>query len=460
MSEAGFRPRVLVADDSAVQRACVRDELKSLNVEIAEAEDGIAALKMTNRFRPDLITLDIEMPVLNGYRVLDQLRSQEPTMTLPVIMISGRPSEAERLRALEAGAIEYFTKPFPRGELSVLVADVLARLAANRETRIYCIDSAENVRRQIAIRIQTHGYQCRTFADTPELIAALGEASCDVVLLDLHLPAQATYQVLDHLKREPRHQSTAVIGLTRCGVRKDLVNAFQLGVQDFIRKPFYGEELLARIDHLMEVKRFQSNLERIAAVDPLTALPNRGELNRRFDIEVARALRDKNQLGLLMVDIDHFKRINDSKGHPCGDRVLSSVARVLSDELRLTDVIGRYGGEEFLIVLPNAMPAGMLQLAERLRRAVENLRVEFGGEFLGVTVSVGGCLWRDQELAQKASRDTLVQPADSALYRAKNAGRNRVCFAESVPESVSPVELGPASRAFLTLPGSSTGTTG
>lgn len=444
MNRTNFKPKVLVVDDSQAQRESVTKELNALGVEMAEAANGIDALKVISRFRPDLVTLDIEMPILNGYRVIDQLRSQEPTMTLPVIMISGRPSEAERLRALEAGAIEYFTKPFPRGELCGLVDDVLKRIEANRETSIYCVDAAENVRRQISARLKTHGYNCSIFPQASDLTAAMAEATCDILLLDLHLPAQATYQILDYLRREPRHASTAVIGLTRCGVRKDLVNAFQLGVADFIRKPFYGEELLARIDHLMSVKRLQMNLERIAAIDPLTALPNRGELNRRFDIEVARARRDKSRLGVLMVDIDHFKAVNDDRGHPCGDRVLANVAQILQEQLRMTDVIGRYGGEEFLVVVPNASSEGLELLGERLRRAVEGSVIGQGQDALSVTVSCGGCIWRHSELEPLHTRDRLVQPADAALYQAKRSGRNRVVLAGHVDEPS--VAVPPASR--------------
>lgn len=456
MSTDDAKPRILVIDDSAAQRQFVRQELHHLGVEIAEAANGIEGLRMVHKFRPDLVTLDIEMPTLNGYRVLDQLRAHEPTMTLPVIMISGRPSEAERLRALEAGAFEYFNKPFPRGELSALVSDVLGRVSANRETSVYCVDAQENVRTQIAARLKTHGYRCRSFSDAPELLAALGEATCDIVLLDLHLPDQGTVQVLDHLKHEPRHLATTPIGMTRSGVRKDLVHAFQLGVADFIRKPFYGEELLARVDRLMTIKRMQSNLERIAAIDPLTELPNRGELNRRFDIEVARALRDQTGLGIMMVDIDHFKQVNDRLGHPAGDRVLHAVGQCLREQLRVTDVIGRYGGEEFLLVLPNAQRAGVVQLGERLRRAVERLQIDTGGEPLSVTVSIGGTLWSHRDLAPSASRDKLVQPADAELYRAKNAGRNRV----SVSGQDSAEDAIPESRAYLQPSSGFTGTDG
>jgi two-component system cell cycle response regulator len=452
-----FEARILVVDDSAAQRQCVQTELASLGVEIAEASNGIEALRMVHQWKPDLVTLDIEMPTLNGYRVLDQLRAQEPTMTLPVIMISGRPSEAERLRALEAGAFEYFNKPFPRGELRELVADVLSRIEANRETTIYCVESAENVRAQIASRLRTHGYRALSFANAGEVLDALGQETCDVLLLDLHLPDQGTYQVLDHLRREPRHLATAPIGLTRSGVRKDLVNAFQLGVADFLRKPFFGEELLARVDRLMTVKRMQSNLERIAAIDPLTELPNRGELNRRFDVEVARAMRDQTKLGIMMVDIDHFKQVNDQFGHPAGDRVLHAVAQCLRNELRLTDVVGRYGGEEFLLALPNAERSGAELLAERLRRAVEALVIDVGaGETLRVTISVGAAVWSHRDLGRGVSRDSLVQPADAELYRAKNGGRNRV----SVSGQNSDIEDIPQSRAVRHSSSGFTGTHG
>jgi two-component system cell cycle response regulator len=457
MSTNEFNLRVLVADDSAAQRACVRQELQTLGLEVAEASNGIEALRLVHSFKPDLVTLDIEMPTLNGYRVLDQLRAQEPTMTLPVIMVSGRPSEAERLRSLEAGAFAYFTKPFPKGELCKLVSELLARVEANRETTIYCVEPDEDMRAQIAARLKTHGYRCHCYASATDLLTALGDASCDVLLLDLHLPHRETYQILDYLKQEPRHLATAPIGLTRFGDRKDIVNAFQMGVADFIRKPFYGEELLARVEHLLHVKRTQSHLERIAAVDPLTELPNRGELNRHFDIEVARALRDQTSLGILMIDIDHFKRVNDERGHPAGDRVLHAVAQCLRNELRVTDVIGRYGGEEFSVVLPNAKLSGVEHLAERLRRAVENLPIDLGKDEVAVTVSIGGALWSYRDLAVGFSRDALVQPADAALYRAKHGGRNQVRVSGRDADAD---ERAPESSAFLSGSSGFTGTDG
>jgi diguanylate cyclase (GGDEF)-like protein len=228
-------------------------------------------------------------------------------------------------------------------------------------------------------------------------------------------------------------------------------------VADFLRKPFFGEELLARVDRLMTVKRMQSNLERIAAIDPLTELPNRGELNRRFDVEVARAMRDQTKLGIMMVDIDHFKQVNDQFGHPAGDRVLHAVAQCLRNELRLTDVVGRYGGEEFLLALPNAERSGAELLAERLRRAVEALVIDVGaGETLRVTISVGAAVWSHRDLGRGVSRDSLVQPADAELYRAKNGGRNRV----SVSGQNSDIEDIPQSRAVRHSSSGFTGTHG
>jgi diguanylate cyclase (GGDEF)-like protein len=157
-----------------------------------------------------------------------------------------------------------------------------------------------------------------------------------------------------------------------------------------------------------------------------------------------------------MVDIDRFKRVNDELGHPAGDKVLHAVAQCLQNELRVTDVIGRYGGEEFLLVAPNAQRAGVEQLGERLRSAVERLRIPLGDRELTVTVSVGGTVWSHRDLGPGSSRDKLVQPADAELYRAKNDGRNRV----SVSGQNNDSEEFPDSRAYAHSSSGFTGTDG
>lgn len=423
------RPRILITDDSATQRRVIREELAELCVDLCEAGTGAEALKAVAEFKPDLVTLDIEMPILNGFHVLDQLKRNDQTMTIPVIMISSLESEKQRIRALEAGAIEYFEKPFPDGALKQLVSDALGRLESNRRKRICCVDDSAQMRAYVKQLMQTHGYKCECFGSLEELQSHMLNHPCDLILIDLHMPNGESYKFLECLRDGDKYAGVAKVGTTGFGARRDLLNAFQLGVDDFIRKPFYAEELLARVDHLLRTKETETRLRQIATIDPLTELHNRGEVMRRFAIEISRARRDSRDLGVLMLDVDHFKKVNDTLGHPQGDQVLRRVAQVLRDDLRVTDVIGRYGGEEFVALLPKATHAGVKLLAERLRERVSEQRFGDGNE-LRVTVSVGACVWPFELLDPELSLEQCIRPADQALYEAKRAGRNRVLIKE------------------------------
>ncbi|MEN9579559.1 MAG: hypothetical protein RJA70_2568 [Pseudomonadota bacterium] len=425
------RPRILITDDSASQRRLIREELAELCVELCEAGTGAEALKAVAEFQPDLVTLDIEMPVLNGFHVLEQLKRMDRTMTIPVIMISSLESEKQRIRALEGGAIEYFQKPFPEGALKQLVSEALGRLESNRRKRICCVDDSAQMRGYVRQLMQTHGYKCECFGSLEDLRNYMQFGVCDLILVDLHMPDGTSYEFLESLRENERSAGLAKIGTTGFGARRDLLNAFQLGVDDFIRKPFYAEELLARVDHLLRIKETENRLRQIATIDPLTELHNRGEVLRRFAVEISRARRDSRDLGVLMVDVDHFKRVNDTLGHAQGDQVLRQVAQVLRDDLRVTDVIGRYGGEEFVALLPQATDAGVRFLAERLRERVAQQEFVGDDHNLRVTVSVGGCVWPFELLDPELSLEQCILPADQALYEAKRSGRNRVVLKQT-----------------------------
>ena len=164
-------------------------------------------------------------------------------------------------------------------------------------------------------------------------------------------------------------------------------------------------------------------VENLAATDALTGLFNRRYLDGALERELARAIRSDSNLALLMLDIDHFKSFNDTYGHAMGDLVLKKVATTLSDGLRQADVLARFGGEEFVVVLPQVTAADALDSAERIRAAVARANIHPGGEKKGVTVSIGLAMFHDQS----HTAGTLLEAADQALYRAKNLGRNRVC---------------------------------
>jgi two-component system cell cycle response regulator len=249
----------------------------------------------------------------------------------------------------------------------------------------------------------------------------------DVVLLDIEMPGMDGYQVLSELKRDNELKAIPVVFLTSRGGMDDMVAGLRRGAHDYLKKPFDAAELLARVGSAMHVKKLQdqlqrhnAELDRISRTDGLTGLYNRWHL----DQELARlhndAVRHDDQLCVLLLDIDHFKQVNDVHGHAAGDLVLRAFADRMVCELRAGDIAGRWGGEEFLVILPRTQVDGALDAAERIRLRIARDPVAVANADIKITVSVG-C-----GLGPGASPDALVHLADSCLYRAKLAGRNQV----------------------------------
>jgi two-component system, cell cycle response regulator len=421
---ADFCPHVLIVDDTAAIRATIRKEFEGMNVTVEEATDGFDALRSIKVRRPDLITLDIEMPKLDGYGVCRMLSSQSDTMGIPVLMISSQSDEDYRLRALEGGATEYFVKPFKGGELRKVAQALLVRIQENRTRTIYSLDDAEEVRFYLEDTLTKHGYSHRAFSTPAELTAELAVKPCDLLVLDFQLPDHGTYRVLDALKSLPP-MALRILALTNGQARRELTSVLNSGASDFVRKPFFVEELLARIERQLRLQTEARELRELATIDPLTKSVNRGELMRLASAEIENARRDSRDLGIVIVDIDHFKKINDLHGHPFGDHVLKLVAQALKGQVRTTDVVGRYGGEEFIVLLPRVTRTSLQFVAERLRRGVAQLEISREGQKVPVTASVGGQIWKPEDLAG-VEFPVLIEGADRCLYRAKEGGRNRV----------------------------------
>lgn len=427
--------RVLVVDDSDAQRRAVCRELADMNVEFVEATSGIVALQLAHTSEVDLVTLDIEMKDFDGYRVLRQLRAGKKTRGTPVIMISGRPSEEERFHAQAEGAIGYFAKPFQPGTLRALVTEILTRVSAHRRTFVGTIAAGQELAERLARMVSAQGYRCRSFESVAEL--ASRPVKCDVLLLDLHLPEQGAYRALDALQALSEGQRPRVLGVMSSSTPADLAHAFHRGLSDFVRVPFCAEELTARIEHLVTLRRETEALQTLVTTDPLTGVPNRAYLEREARLASGRA-QSGAALGIIMIDIDHFKRLNDSYGHPFGDAVLRAVAERLKECLRGNDIVGRYGGEEFMVLVPNGTPETMGLIAERLRQSVERLTLRAGDVHVPVTASLGTCLWDAPALEPPRTLGELVEPADAALYEAKRSGRNRACLGPRIALGAPP----------------------
>jgi diguanylate cyclase (GGDEF)-like protein len=319
------------------------------------------------------------------------------------------------------------------------------------EGYIVVVDDSLTVRMMLKSHLEGAGYRVDVFADGESACDALGSVRPlpDLVLLDVIMPGMDGMAVLSFIKDTLRTGFVPVIFLTAQGEVRDRVHGLNLGADDYIAKPFEADELLARVRAHIRIKRLQDTLAdqnavlvktnqekatllsqleaknvqlaEMANTDPLTGVSNRGHIEECLANEVARATRFGTTLSVGMVDIDHFKRVNDSFGHPFGDRVIREVARVLSETVRQVDMVGRYGGEEFLVVMPGTGLEGAGVLAERIRAAVAALTHEPEGHC--ATLSVGVAQWE----RDAANWEGLVSRADQALYQAKEEGRNRVC---------------------------------
>jgi diguanylate cyclase (GGDEF)-like protein len=279
--------------------------------------------------------------------------------------------------------------------------------------------------------LEEEGYRVAEAGDGLTALEACRQAPPDVVLFDIEMPGLDGYQVLAELKSNAELKHIPVVFLTsRAGMEDVAVAGRRGGAHDYLRKPFEPAELLARVGSAIQIKKLQdelrrrnAELDRMSRTDELTGLYNRRHLDEELVRLHSDASRHHQLISLLLLDIDHFKRINDTYGEPAGDQVLRTFADRLRAVLRAGDIAGRWAGEEFLVVLPRTDLAGAREVAERIRFITAFDPVVADGKEISMTVS-GGCA-----LGPAESVEVVVSLADKCLYEAKQAGRNRVVIA-------------------------------
>jgi diguanylate cyclase (GGDEF)-like protein len=293
--------------------------------------------------------------------------------------------------------------------------------------------------------LEREGYAVSSAADGKEAIRKVRSDPPDLVLLDMILPDMDGLEVLRIVKARPENEFIPVIILS---VKSDLdskVAGLRIGADDFLAKPFAEAEILARCAAMLRIKHLQERLhdmqrklEEQSITDALTGLKNRRLFDERLHEEFRRAQRYGDYLSLIMIDLDHFKQVNDRFGHPAGDAVLSEVGSLIRASIRDPDICARYGGEEFAVILPKTHMSGALAVAERIWREIgmkeyavppsaqTQATVEAGApRAVQVTASVGIAFYPSKDIN---SGELLVRFADQALYEAKRAGRNTICL--------------------------------
>jgi len=286
--------------------------------------------------------------------------------------------------------------------------------------------------------LEIEGYRVVEAADGQAAIDRCHDDPPDTVLLDIEMPGMNGHQVLAYLKADEGLKDIPVVFLTGKTGTDDIVAGLRAGAHDYLKKPFETAELIARVGAAVRTKLLQDELRdqsaefaRMSRIDTLTGLYNRRYLEERLRQTDSAAMRYHRQVSVVMVDIDHFKRVNDTEGHQGGDDVLREFTRRLQAEMRGEDVAGRWGGEEFLVILAETDIQGATTLAERIRASVASKPFTHEQRQFVVTMSAGCAA------GPPGDTDELVRRADVALYRAKTEGRNRVLAAPPPDEAAA-----------------------
>jgi diguanylate cyclase (GGDEF)-like protein len=302
------------------------------------------------------------------------------------------------------------------------------------------IDDSRAIRRILRNTLTSAGLftTIREATDGVEGLELARAATPDLVLCDLDMPNADGFAFLRAFRADPKNENVPVLMLSGTDTSDTMVDGFALGATDYIVKPCDPAELCARVKSYLRLKVLQDQLQEknleleaknaelstMAITDPLTGLHNRRYFIERAEQELKRSQRGGHSFALLIVDVDHFKRVNDTLGHPQGDAVLVGLARVMRERRRQTDILARFGGEEFVLCLPETDEAEAAIVAEKVRREVEE--ASFPGVPWAVTVSIGVSAYPAHEAHSVA---TMLSRADAALYAAKAAGRNQVKMA-------------------------------
>lgn len=306
--------------------------------------------------------------------------------------------------------------------------------SGSRPPKLLVVDDEEAIQDLLRRRLEALGCEVSVLSGGSQVLQTVREQLPDLVLLDVMMPDLDGFTVCEALKQDPHVRDIPVLLMTARAEVESRIKGLDLGAHDYISKPFETSELVARVRAALRVKRLQDQLrdanrqlERLATSDALTDLPNRRTFDHEIYLAMERSRRTDSPMSVIIFDIDHFKRINDTHGHQVGDDALRLIARILAGRRRITDPVARYGGEEFVWVLPGAREDDAQQVAEWLRRAVSDMTIETLHGRLRLTVSAGITTY-DPAVHGPLSTATVLEAADLALRDAKGQGRDRVVY--------------------------------
>lgn len=452
--------RVLVVDDILPNVKLLEAKLSSEYFDVVTALNGQDALQLAEEKSPDIVLLDIMMPGMDGFEVCERLKANPKTAHIPVVMVTALTDATDRVRGLEAGADDFLSKPLNDTALMARVRSLVRLKMTIDEWRI-----RENTASQFGVMsgvdtqmaeesgnakilvVEDKTFESDKFIETlqrdedsvipavsgDQAIMLAQEHDFDLVTVSLNMDGEDGLRLISHLRSNERTRSIPILMVAMEEDMKRVAQGLEIGAHDYILRPVDRNELLARARTQVRRKRYQERLREnyeqslnMALTDTLTGLFNRRYLNAHFEKILGNIARTQKPIGILMMDIDHFKSVNDTYGHQVGDEVLIEFSDRIAKRLRSFDLIARMGGEEFVAILPDITPQVAMQVSERLRQSIadEPFNVSAPEGQISCSVSMGGVIIDDADIGVEQA----LKLADDCLYKAKEDGRNRSVF--------------------------------
>jgi len=459
--------RILVVDDVEVNVKLLDAKLSAEYFDVMTATSGADALRLCAVETPDLILLDVMMPQMDGFEVCRRLKADPRTTDVPVVMVTALSDASDRLRGLEAGADDFLSKPvndialFARVRSLVRLRRMMEELRIREDVcgrfafgeagggvrddgckgHIMLVDDNPYTSARMAEDLAPIADEFIRTTSTAEAASCL-DARIELVVMSLALSQDDPLRLVSKWRANEQTRQVPILLVADESELPRLAKGLDLGANDYILRPIERNELSARARTQIRRKRMQDRLSdnyqrslSMALTDPLTGLYNRRYVNAH--LEEALDPVSPGGFAVLMFDIDWFKQVNDTYGHPAGDEVLREVAVRTLRSVRNFDLVARYGGEEFLVLMPETGMRNAYMVAERLRLAIAEQLFHLSGndKDITVTISVGAAIAREGDTSA-----LLVKRVDEALYAAKNDGRNRtVCIppADTADEEAS-----------------------
>jgi two-component system cell cycle response regulator len=451
--------RVLVVDDILSNVKLLEAKLTAEYFDVVTAFNGLEALQRMEEHEPDIVLLDVMMPGMDGFEVARRIKSNPKTAHVPVVMVTALDQPSDRVAGLDAGADDFLTKPVDDAALFARVRSLVRLKMMTDELRMRettgqsmgLIDPAQTLVENnppgrilvVEDRPESVAWFKGALQDTNEISAvdSFEEAvvrvrggDYDLIVVSLGLRSFDGLRLCSQLRSLPEGRNVPILVLVSDGDRRKLNQALEMGVNDYLTRPIDKNELMARVRTNLRKKLYADRLRHnvqlsleMAITDQLTGLHNRRYMSRHLDTLVSGAQKSGKPLAFLILDIDHFKAVNDTHGHDIGDEVLHEFANRISANVRGIDLACRFGGEEFVVVMPDTDMDFASSVAERLRKSVETnpFVISRAPGKLNITISIGIAA----SLRQGDTAEALLHRADQALYRAKREGRNRVILA-------------------------------